>query len=363
MADDQPEQAKGRSKKKLKRQRRARNQLHLYLHPSGIWYMRGTVGDKRVHESTKTHSKEHAEHIAAAKTKELMDEKVHGKIVTATFADAVAGYRASKGSAGDNSMTRYVDRLLVHFGKTKLKDIDEATVHAHALSTYPTNTNTSHNTIVIAPMRTILRHAARQKLCSSPEIAGFPDDGKKIEGHDDAFVTAFIDSCHCPELRALVALMTTTAVRCIEALRIEKSQIDRDAMEIRLRPEQTKTKKGRSLALTGQVLQYLDGIPESPRQRLFHWVRTGNVDSAINTTTALAGLDHTSAHRIGRHSFAERMLRLGHDCHTVCKMGGWESLHTFVVRYGHLEKKKVEADVRTAGADLLKPKLKIVGGN
>lgn len=359
MADDQPEQSP--RKKVKKRRRAARNQIHLYLHPSGNWYMRGTVGDVRVHESTKTHSKEHAEHLAAAKTKVLLDAKVHGKSVTATFADAVAGYRASKGSAGDNSMTRYVDRLLVHFGAMKLKDIDEGVVHAYALETYPDNMNSSHNTIVIAPMRTILRHAARKKLCSRPEIAGFPDDSRIVGGHSDEFVSAFLDKCHCPELRALVALMTTTGVRCIEALRIEKAQIDREAMEIRLRPDQTKTKTGRSLALTGQCLQYLDATPESPRHRLFHWVRTGNVDSAINTTTKEAGMEHTSAHRIGRHSFAERMLRLGHDCHTVAKMGGWGSLTTFVKRYGHLEQKKVDADVRAAGADLLRPKLKIVG--
>ena len=362
MADDQKEQ--GPSRKKVKKRRRgARNQIHLYMHPSGIWYMRGTVGDVRVHESTKTHSRDHAEHLAAAKTKELMDAKVHGKAVTSTFEDAVAGYRASKGSSADNSLTRYIDRLVKHFGKTKIKDIDEATVHAYALTTYPNNTNTSHNTIVIAPMRAVIRHAAKRKLCNRPDISNFPDDSKIVGGHGDEFVSEFIDKCHCPELRALVALMTTTAVRCVEALRIEKSQVDHEAMEIRLRPDQTKTKTGRSLALTGQVLQYLDAIPDSPRQRLFHWVRTGNVDSAINTTTAMAGMEHTSAHRIGRHSFAERMLRLGHDCHTVCKMGGWESLQTFVKRYGHLEQKKVDADVRSAGADLLRPKLKIVGGN
>lgn len=346
-------------KKKVKRQRRARNQLHLYAHQSGIWYVRGTVAGRRINQSTGTHSREHADHIRSQKERELLDEKVHGKTVIATFAQAVELYWATNGRT--NSVAQRLPKLVKDWGPTKLKDIDEGSVHAYAVKTYPGSKNSSRNQMVVNPIVTVLKSAARSKLCSRPEIRRLPDDSSLIRAPSKEFVHDFLERCPHEELRALVALMSTTGVRCGEALRIERSQLDVEKNEIVLRPEHTKNKKGGILALTGALTQMLAALSE--RTRLFRWSSTTSVNAALASVCSALGVKHVSAHRIGRHYFAENMLSLGYSAYDVAKMGRWDDLNVFNARYGHLERKRTDDAVRGAAADLLRPRLKIVGGN
>lgn len=347
-------------KKKVRRQRRARNQLHLYEHTSGIWYMRGTVAGRRINQSTGTHSRDHADHIRSQREKELLDERVHGKAVVATFAQAVELYWSVHGR--DNSVALRLPKLLAAFGTTKLRDFDEGMLHAYAMRTYPTAKNSSRNQLVINPIVTVLKAAARNKLCARPEIRRLPDDSDIVRAPSHAVLMDLLDRCEHDELRALVTLMSTTGVRCGEALRIERAQVDPERNEIVLRPNQTKNGKGGILALTGALTQMLLALP-ARGSRLFKWSGTNGVNNTLSDVCRKLGIESLSAHQVGRHFFAERMLALGHSAYDVAKMGRWEDFNTFNKRYGHLERKRTDDAVRGAAADLLRPKLKIVGGD
>jgi integrase len=321
--------------------------------------MRGTVAGRRINQSTGTHSRDHADHIRTQREKELLDERVHGRAVVATFAQAVELYWSVSGR--DNSVAKNLPKLLAEFGTMKLQDFDEGTIHAYAIRAYPTAKNSSRNQLVIAPIVTVLKNAARSKLCARPEIRRLPDDSEIVRAPSQDVVLDFLERCPHAELKAFVTLLSTTGVRCGEALRIERAQVDPERNEIVLRPNQTKNGHGGILALTGALTQMLLALP--PRTKLFKWSSTRSVNGTLVGMCRRLGIEQLSVHRVGRHFFAERMLALGYSAYDVARMGRWEDFDTFARRYGHLERKRTDDAVRGAAADLLRPKLKVVGGD
>src|ERR1700692_2603897 len=85
---------------------------------SPYWIMRGTVRGIRVEESTgivddgRAASKRCAEEIRAKREAAIIEQTIHGRSVSETFAGAVVSYLESGGSK------RFLDRVLEHFGTT-----------------------------------------------------------------------------------------------------------------------------------------------------------------------------------------------------------------------------------------------------
>lgn len=55
----------------IRKRRSGRHQLHPYKHASGLWYVRGTIGGKKVHKSLKTYDEDTAKVMAAVEAKRL----------------------------------------------------------------------------------------------------------------------------------------------------------------------------------------------------------------------------------------------------------------------------------------------------
>ena len=86
------------------------------------WYIKGTCPYTRrpVRESTGVDSRAEAEHILAAYLSRAREEAALGTCNgVAFFAEAVAEYAGKKGEA------RFLSPLLEHFGKTRLRDIED----------------------------------------------------------------------------------------------------------------------------------------------------------------------------------------------------------------------------------------------
>ena len=343
-------------RKKAKRQRRERGRLHLSPSPSGIWYMRGTVANQTINESTGTHSEDHAKAIRDKRERELLDEAVYGRKATYTFADACDSYYRLVSKT--NSTCRHIPDLLKHLGKRKLSEIRPSDIQNLALELYPKHQNTTRNTHIITPARTIMLHAAEHEMCERKVIKSFPDDSKMISGPPPGWIEKFLAECQRKDCRAAVAFCTTTAARAIEMCRLEWSSVN---LEEGTATIFTKQGKLRTVPLTGQVMQFMSELPRD-KAKVFGFRNTTGFWEVLDAECKKLGMERMSPHRVGRHAFAERMLALGYDCYTVCKMGGWESLKVFTDRYGHLEKAKTDEAMRKAGADLFAPKLKIVGG-
>lgn len=348
--------AKG-TRKKAKRQRRERGRLHLSPSSSGIWYMRGTVANTTINESTGTHSEEHAKAIRDKRERELLDSAVYGVEYTSTFADAVESYYENVSKT--NSTCRHMPAIVKRIGDRKLREIKVADITKLAKDLYPTAKNTTRNTNVINPIRTIMLHAASQEMCERKMIPSLPDDSETVLGPPQGWIEAFLNGCENQHVKAAVAYMTTTAARTIEMCRLEWENID---FERQTATFLTKKGKLRTVALTGPVMKLIEGLPRG-KGRVFGFADTNSFNKSLARQCEYLRMEHMSGHRVGRHAFAERMLALGYDCYTVCQMGDWDSIQVFKDRYGHLERAKTNDAVRKAGAELFSPKLKIVGGN
>lgn len=93
--------------------------LQLYTRPNSPYlWVRGTVGSRKVRESTRTADRKKAEEFRAKLEGDLYREGLYGPKSVATFADAVIAYKAEGGARSERDEVR-VAKLLEHFGPDK----------------------------------------------------------------------------------------------------------------------------------------------------------------------------------------------------------------------------------------------------
>jgi integrase/recombinase XerD len=135
---------------------------------SDHWYIRGTVRQQSVFESTGTDDKKAAEDIRIQRAARLLSDSIHGKESSITFFEAAVSYMAAGGSPrflGEEVDGKWTG-LLGHFETKTLRTITQNDLDAAADKLYP---NTQHDT--------------RNRQCYTPFIAvwnhSLPDSPKK----------------------------------------------------------------------------------------------------------------------------------------------------------------------------------------
>jgi len=128
---------------------------------SDHWYMRGTVRGQRVFETTKTDDKKAAETILTKRHAQLLEESIHGRTATVTFAEAASSYLENGGSRRfkNNEWTG----LLGKFGTRKLHTITQSELDAAGNELYPGTSYKTRNRQCHAPFITVWNHAVRNK--------------------------------------------------------------------------------------------------------------------------------------------------------------------------------------------------------
>ncbi len=324
--------------------------------------MRGTVANREVYKSTGVHSEDHAKRIRDEYERKLLDEAVFGKKLTVTFAEAVDRYQKVRGTT--NALSRYIPALLKAYGHKPLREINAEAILDGALASYPSSKNTTRNTNWVNPMVTILRFAAGLNLCDVPIVERFPNDARIIDGASPEWIEAFLSKEPRPgttdfELQTFVAFVTTTGCRAIDALRLPWNALDFERGQAIL--GKTKNGEPRRLPLAGALLRRLAELPRD-RERVFRWTGVNAVNSRLYDFADLHGLARVSSHKVGRHAFAERGLANGMSLKELQQGGGWRDLATVSKRYGHLEQTKIDERMRDLVGDVLRPKLKVIGG-
>jgi len=372
MSDGEGKQASGRKvSRKAKRQRRERGRLHLSQAASGIWYIRGTVANTQVYQSTGVHSEDHAKRIRDDLERKLLDERVYGKKLTVSFAEALDRYELEHPS---NSLTRYLPRLREVFGGTLLREIKAGHIRSAAMDEYPDCKNTTRNTCFVNPMVTVLSYAAKLEMCERPNVERFKDDSAKIEGAPPEWIEMALTTACRPDteefkVQTFVALLTTTGCRAIDATRLRVRNLNLDRGTALL--SKMKNDESGLLHMTGAMVAMLRKLTEGMEghERVFGWGRdadeaagTRAANSALYRFAAARSMDQMSTHRIGRHAFAERWLADGGTIKDLKEAGRWKDLRVVDKRYGHLEQSRINNEVKDKAAALLRPKLKVVGG-
>lgn len=349
-----------------KRQRRPRGQIHLTQDPrSLIWYATGTLKGRRIRQSLGTSSKEHAEFLRSQVEREHLEEIVHGRKAVSTFDECVEHYLKVHGSGVGDSMLRFLPKLRAEFGTLKAKDVTSLVVQAYATRSMPNTKNTSKNTAIVNPTITVLRFAAAAGLCDVPMIQRFPEnDATVVKAAPQKDIDTFLASSARLPVRAIVALLTTSACRCVEALRLDWDEIDLERCQAVLPPNKTKTDEPRMIYFPQLVADLLQALKDGGQKGgpFKMWGATRTALHAIQTEFVRLKMPAYGTHQIGRHAFAERLLGQGRTLKQVQEGAGWKDIKTLSDRYGHLEQSQVADIVRESGAAMFRGGLKVVKG-
>ena len=140
---------------------------------SDHWYIRGTVRGKSVFETSGTNDKAPAEEIRIKREAQLLEESIHGRTATVTFAEAASSYIASGGSArflGEFKNGTWTG-LIGEFGMRKLNSITQSELDAAGVRLFPNTQHTTRNRQCHAPFISVWNHAVRNKWATTRQWA------------------------------------------------------------------------------------------------------------------------------------------------------------------------------------------------
>ena len=307
-----------------------------------VYYITGTLRGGRYRESTGTDSRPHAETILAKRQNEILDRDVFGEKRTALFAEAVLLYVEGGGEA------RFLNLLLNRWGGRRIEEITATEVAQAAKDIYPGRSAATLDRQLYTPLNAVLRKAAKAGLAEFKVLDRPKVKRKPVTIPDECWLWSFLPHANA-SLQAIVLFMSFTAARVAEACRLQWSDVDLTRKKALLGI--TKNGKPREVALAPVVIDALLKL-ERRNAPVFGYAARWSVNQAIERACRRGGLIYYSSHKIGRHSFAARLLRAGHSTRLVQVAGGWSSIGIVAEHYGHLEQTEVDRAVASVGTQL-----------
>jgi len=324
------------------------------LKNSPNWYLRGTAGGQKIVESTGTRDRKTAEKICIKRNADLLNEQIHGKRATRTFADAAARYLTFQERTP--STKEYVRKLILHFGVTSLADIGQDSLDAAFQAILHGGLTASPATkirAVITPLNAILEHAAVLGWCSRPSFKK-PTIRKTsanflLPAQADALITAAT-----PHLRPLLTFLIGTGYRMSEALELDWSMVDLHGARVRAWQKQDNERRA---DLCVRVLTSLRALPHH-EGAVFRPIVTrlakgqkktivygdayrdnsaggGQIRTAWATAIRKAGLSPDLTPHDLRHTWASWHACVHKDPFKLKQDGAWSSL-AMVENYAHM---------------------------
>ncbi len=306
-------------------------QLKRYPKRSPYWHIRGTVQGVRVFESTGEVQKAKAAEVLEARQKEIFECRLYGPSRSVTFAETALAYMERT----DN--TRFLTPIIERIGMKPIADISQSVVDLTARALYPDRAPATLNRQCYTPIIAVLNDAACSGLCGKPSIKKLKTSRPLVEPAGDAHIEAILPHCS-DRLQAIVMLLTYTGIRVSEACRLEPGDFNlQDGWAVC-----GKTKNGdpRMIPLPPVVVAAVANIMPGDGP-VFGFKSRFGVNQALKRAAKRANLPHMPSHKIGRHTFAKRILEAGHSIKTLKEAGGWKSIKIVDETYGHLEQSHV----------------------
>lgn len=231
---------------------------------SPFWWLTGTIGGRRIRESTGTDSRKIAERKRAAREIEIERNAIHGAPAAAlSFAAAVQAYLEDQPRTSGTE--RRVDRLVLHFGRgATCKDVTQAALEEAA----KTLLRSGHSPAtrlreIVAPARAVLIFAADRDWCPAPRLKVKVKQVSRTEWLTPHQVDT-LAAVAKPHLRPLILFLAGTGARMSEALRLDWMDVDLTHGRAVLR--ETKNGSDRPVILPPQVIAALAAIKGRDRQ-------------------------------------------------------------------------------------------------
>lgn len=312
-------------------------------HGSPYWYVRGVVAGRRIDESTKITDRALAESYRSKREWELTHASVFGQSGRASFAEACAGYLET---ATD---TRFIGRLLDHFGAAPLRSINQAEVERAAKALYPNAGPATINRQLYTPLSAILTHAAARGLCDAISFARPRQPPGRIRWITPTEAERLI-ACAGPRVRTLIIFLLYTGARVSEAARLEWRDIDLTAAHVVL--HETKNGEPRGVPLHPRLVATLANLTHrTGRVFLTHHRRGyrdlkgegGHAKTAFRNAVKKAGLAPLTPHDL-RHTWATWHYQANRDFTALKKLGGWKT-DAMVLRYAHTNTSEFAASI------------------
>lgn len=319
----------------------------------GSWYVRGAVkipgSQKRivVRESTGTTSRVEAETYRDRLRQEIIDRETLGPAHGLTFADCVVIYVEKGGEK------RFLKPILERFGTTKVKDLRAADVSAFAAEHYGHMTPASVKRMYYTPLNAVIRRGCKENDLPVRSFEPPRVEHKAVENAPLDWFPQFFAAAHF-RVAATVLFLTTTGRRVTETCNLKVG--DCDLIEGRALIRKTKSGKPKVIPLTGPMVAAISKLIEidgsGPDDTVFGYASRWSVNQAIERVCQKAGIKYYSSHRLGRHSFAARVLGAGYDIKRLKEAGGWATLQVVSETYGHLERSEVDRLVLEVGSEV-----------
>lgn len=299
----------------------------------------GTIVRERLEESTRRSKRSEARAVADALERQYFDRAyrpVRAKGVP--FGEAALTYMQTSGN------TRYMEPLIEHFQMDSLAEIGQDAALVACEKLYPECAPSTLNRQVFTPLIAVKRLAAEAGLDAGPAL-------KRPKGHDhlpelelpdDAWFDAVLPHCNA-RTAALIITLSITGRRITELVGIRSKAV----VDGRAQVGRTKNGDPILIRIPEEAFQVIDAWGE--RERFFGYATRYGANQAIERACKRAGAPYYSSHKIGRHSFATRVLREGHSLKFLTQAGGWKSIAMPAKRYGHLERSEVEETVQKLG--------------
>ncbi|WWT39995.1 integrase [Nostoc phage Nsp-JY10] len=250
-----------------------------------------------------------------------------------SFKDAAASYVENGGDS------RYLPKIIEHFGDRSLASIFPFDVKKLAMELYPSQQNATRNRCVITPVRAIFFHAYERGWALPIRLRNLKEEApQRKKAASQAWLHAFVRQCgkdNLEHLAALVLFMSQTGARISEALELRWSEVDlsnRTALLVK-----TKTGRNSTRFLTGQIIGRLYALQEgtTPDDRVFRYRNRHSVNERIAAVCRRAEIVYKPTHTCGRHAFANIALSMGVDVKSAMDAGGWKSTAVFLGTYAN----------------------------
>ncbi|RUV99371.1 MULTISPECIES: tyrosine-type recombinase/integrase [unclassified Mesorhizobium] len=343
-----------------------------------FWWLTGSVptrkGEQRIHESTGETDEVKANKVRLNREVRAQQEMDLDPKDLFTFAQAVEAYL----EAGKSES--YIQKLLEHFGDTRISDMTGSGVRAAAKLLYPGAAYTTWNRQVIIPTRAVINLNADDGKCREVVIKGFKKSDKDVRrpstppkrAVDRSYIDTFREHSDDPRISALMLFIYQTGARVSEAIALEDDSPDVDLVNRKVIFRDTKNGEDGEADLTVEMVYEIQELRQwkrerlaawevripwknrrsgprhngrgakKPNTRLFGYIQRGSVYKDIRRICEKAGIPYLGTHQPGRHSFATEMIvRNGIDIATTADKGRWKTKKLLLENYTHGEGKGV----------------------
>ena len=242
--------------------------------------------------------------------------------------------------------------LVEHFGAQRIRSITHVDLERYKIKRLETKTNRQRQRAVASVnrelqlLRNVFNFAKRQGwLTRSPFELGEPIISKAQENQRDRTLSreeekrlflACTGNVYRDLLRAILICALDTAMRRGEMFKLQWKDVDLEARQITVRPENSKTERPRTIGISSRLLIELqrlyDASPDDPQYLVFGI--KNSIKKSFAAVLKEAGIEDFRLHDC-RHTAITRMIQTGMPPLEVMKISGHTQMSTFL-RYLNL---------------------------